>query len=85
MSNGTDQQMNCAGQICCADESTDQHKRIKAIVKMLHHDLGDGPYNMVEVATWIDTTFDLAGKGTLYAFKQWVVTMFKAGSPSHDA
>jgi hypothetical protein len=79
MSNGTDQQMNCAAQICCDDEQTDFSKRVKALSKMIHHDLGDGPFTTEQMATWIENTFDLAGKGTLYAFKQWVITMFKAG------
>lgn len=85
MSNGTDTQMNCAASICCDDEQTEQHKRIKALGKMLHHDLGEGPYAKADVARWIDETFDLAGKGTLYKFKQWVVEMWVAGQPKHDA
>ena len=79
MSNGTDTQMNCAASVCCDDGQGDLAKRIHALKKMLHHDLGQGPYGEDQVAEWIETTFDLAGKGTLYAFKQWVVMMYKAG------
>lgn len=84
MSNGTDQQYNCAAQVCCDDEQTDFEKRVNALTKMITHDLGHGAYEARDVAVWIENTFDLAGKGTLYAFKQWVVTMYKAGSPKHD-
>jgi hypothetical protein len=74
MSNGDDQQqVNCILEICCGGEGG--HKRLHAMVKMLHHDLGDGPYRGPDIATWILQRFDLAEKGTLKPFKDSIAAL----------
>lgn len=85
MSNGDDtQQFNCASQVCCNNDDGDRTKRIRSWEKILTHALGAGPYTPVQIAEYLDDTWDVAGKGTLYAFKEWVVKVYTAGSPHHD-
>lgn len=85
MSNGDDQQQfNCAAQVCCDADDGDRTKRIRSWETILTHALGPGPYTPVQIAEYLDDTWDVAGKGTLYAFKEWVVKVYTAGSPHHD-
>jgi len=82
MSNGDDQQqVNCASGVCCNQGDGDRAKRIKSWVKLLTHALGAGPYSPEQIGEYLDETWDVAGKGTLYAFKEWVVKVYKAGTP----
>jgi hypothetical protein len=84
MSNGTDQQeYNCASQVCCDNADGDRTKRIQSWVTLLTKAMGPGPYTPEQVAEYIDDTWDVAGKGTLYAFKEWVVKTF-TNSHGHE-
>jgi hypothetical protein len=84
MSNGTDQMYNCASEVCCDNGDADKPKRIAAWVALLTKAMGPGPYTPTQVGEYIDETWDVAGKGTLYDFKEWVVKTFTDSHQLHD-
>jgi hypothetical protein len=71
-----EQQYNCASQVCCDEGDGDRPKRLHSWTILLTTALGPGPYTPMQIAQYLDDTWDVAGKGTLYEFKQWVVQTY---------
>lgn len=70
---GSDSQANCVLEVCCGGEHS---KQVEALTEVAAHAL---PFlSSAEahgVADWIARNWDLAPKGTLYAFKQAIATL----------
>ncbi len=62
------QQVNCALEICCGDADGGQKQR-RAVAHLIGKAVGHRPLTLENVADAVCSTFDLAEKGTLKAFK----------------
>lgn len=73
MSDGelTDEQANCVLEVCCGKDG----KQLQALTGALQQRIGLDAHHALAVATWVVTTFDLAPKGSLYAFKQEIARL----------
>jgi hypothetical protein len=72
---GNDQQQNCILEVCCGGANS---KQVHALTEVAAHALPFlSPEQAVEVAEWIARNWDLAPKGTLYAFKQAIAKYAK--------
>lgn len=75
---GSDAQQNCALEICCGGADS---KQVKALTDIAHHALPFLSHEEAnEVADWIARNWDLAPKGTLYAFKQAIAKLAKGST-----
>lgn len=72
---GNDQQANCVLEVCCGGANS---KQVQALTEVAEHAL---PFlshaEAGEVADWVARNWDLAPKGTLYAFKQAIAKLAK--------
>jgi hypothetical protein len=70
---GNDQQQNCILEVCCGGADS---KQVQALTEVAQHAL---PFlshaEAGEVADWIARNWDLAPKGSLYAFKQVIARL----------
>jgi len=72
---GNDQQQNCILEVCCGGPNS---KQVKALTDVAEHALPFLSHEQAgEVAEWIARNWDLAPKGTLYAFKQAIAKLAK--------
>jgi len=70
---GNDTQQNCILEVCCGGANS---KQVKALAEVAAHALPFlSPEQAGEVADWIARNWDLAPKGTLYAFKQAIAKL----------
>lgn len=72
---GSDSQANCILEVCCGGPNS---KQVHALTEVASHAL---PFLSLDearqVAEWIARNWDLAPKGTLYAFKQAIAKLAK--------
>lgn len=75
---GNDQQANCVLEICCGGANS---KQVQAMTEVAQHAL---PFLSHEqagvVADWVCRNWDLAPKGTLYAFKQAIAKLARGAA-----
>ena len=72
---GSDQQQNCILEVCCGGEGS---KQVYAMTEVAEHALPFLSHGQAQqVAEWIARNWDLAPKGTLYAFKQAIAKLAK--------
>lgn len=72
---GSDQQANCVMEICCGGKDS---KQVHALTEVAEHALPFLSHGQAgQVAEWIARNWDLAPKGTLYAFKQAIAKYAK--------
>lgn len=72
---GNDTQQNCILEVCCGGADS---KQVEALTEVAKHALPFlAPGQAQQVAEWIARNWDLAPKGTLYAFKQAIATYAK--------
>lgn len=77
---GNDQQQNCVLEICCGGANS---KQVHALTEVAEHALSFLSHDEAhDVADWIARNWDLAPKGTLYAFKQAIAKLAKG--PAYD-
>ena len=72
---GNDQQANCILEVCCGGATS---KQVEALTEVAAHEFPwMTPGQAKQVAEWVCRNWDLAPKGTLYAFKQAIARLAK--------
>ena len=72
---GNDSQANCILEVCCGGANS---KQVHALTEVAMHALDFLSHEEAEaVADWIARNWDLAPKGSLYAFKQAIAKLAK--------
>ena len=72
---GDDAQQNCILEVCCGGANS---KQVQALTEVAEHALPFLSHGQAQqVADWIARNWDLAPKGTLYAFKQAIAKYAK--------
>ena len=72
---GSDTQQNCILEICCGGPNS---KQVEALTEVAEHAIHSLTHEQAtEVAEWIARNWDLAPKGSLYAFKQAIAKYAK--------
>jgi hypothetical protein len=72
---GNDTQQNCILEVCCGGADS---KQVEALAEVAEHEFPWMSHGQAEqVASWIARDWDLAPKGTLYAFKQAIAKYAK--------
>ena len=72
---GNEQQQNCVLEICCGGVNS---KQVQALTQVVQHAFPWATHDQAgEIADWVCRNWDLAPKGTLYAFKQAIATLAK--------
>ncbi|HZO51200.1 MAG TPA: hypothetical protein VFB63_00720 [Bryobacteraceae bacterium] len=72
---GNDTQQNCILEVCCGGPNS---KQVKALTEVAEHALVFLSHEeAADVAEWIARNWDLAPKGSLYAFKQAIAKLAK--------
>ena len=80
MSNGDDNDdaiRNCALEVCCGEDG----RQVRAIEKQVRHAMPElSPEQAHMVAVWLSENYDLAPKGSLYAFKKEVARLARGAA-----
>jgi len=72
---GNDSQQNCILEVCCGGPNS---KQVEALTEVAEHAIHSLTHEQAtEVAEWIARNWDLAPKGSLYAFKQAIAKYAK--------
>ena len=72
---GNDTQQNCILEVCCGGANSKQKEALTDVAKHALPFLSQS--EAMEVADWIVRNWDLAPKGSLYAFKQAIAKLAK--------
>jgi hypothetical protein len=72
---GNSQQQNCILEVCCGGANS---KQVEALTEVAEHEFPWMTHEQAtQVAEWVCRNWDLAPKGSLYAFKQAIAKLAK--------